>query len=66
MKVIIYSWNDFQKVEEAIQFISEVIPCFVSTCRAAGYVRIECRVEDVAMVKRFLIDSEDFGKLKIE
>lgn len=66
MKTVIYSWNDFQKVEATIQFISDVIPCFVSTCRAAGYVRIECRVEDVAMVKRFLTNSADFGKFQIK
>ena len=66
MRVIIYSWNDFQKVEPTIQFISDVIPCFVSTCRAAGYVRIECRAEDVAMVKRFLTDSADFCRFQIK
>ena len=66
MRVIIYSWNNFQKIEEAIQFISDVIPCFVSTCRAAGYVRIECRVEDVAMVKRLLTNSADFGRFQIK
>lgn len=54
MTVIKYEWINWDSVRPVIDYISNAYPCFVSVCRAMGYVRIECRKEDAASIRKNL------------
>jgi hypothetical protein len=54
MTVIKYEWINWDSVRPVIDYISNAYPCFVSVCRAMGYVRIECRKEDAENIKKNL------------
>ena len=56
MKVIKYYWLCWDAVRPQIEYITNNFPCFVSVCRAVGYVRIECRAEDKNPIVRLLKD----------
>ena len=50
MKVVKYYWLNWDSARPVIEGIEMRYPCFVSVCRALGYVRIECRVEDAEAI----------------
>lgn len=56
MKVIKYHWLCWDAVRPQIEYITNNFPCFVSVCRAVGYVRIECRAEDKNPIIKLLKD----------
>lgn len=56
MTVIKYKWLNWDSVRPQIERIEQTFPCWISVCRAVGYVRIECRKEDATAIKNFLKD----------
>lgn len=54
MTTIKYQWLCWDAVRPNIERIENNFPCFVSVCRAMGYVRIECRKEDATAIKNIL------------
>ena len=54
MTVIKYQWINWDSARPVIEYISNNYPCFVAVCQAMGYVRIECRKEDVRSIKKEL------------
>lgn len=54
MTTIKYQWINWDSARPVIEYISNKYPCFVTVCQAMGYVRIECRKEDVKGIKEKL------------